>query len=1269
MIRLNREVETPGSACSLDRLARAALVLLAAGMLFLPVARASSTWTQTTDAAFNGGTKSRVVVTGTGVDGAVVLEGAHFAYKRPVTIDNSLGAALTDYQVRIVLDGGNFDFPKAQPDGDDVRFLDSDETTLLSYYSDLWDSPGQKAVLWVKVPAIPAGSTKTIYLYYGNSSVGGDGNGSATFDLFDDFDSLVSWSQSGSGISMADGTVTLNNANLTNPSLWRDFSIASPLIAEVKYRHPSRLRNRLYLAPNSGTGLGYDYGIFDPSLYWHNEWTGINLDLNTWYLIRWENRSDDFIWRVLHLDGTEVLHRSSGFAIANAQRLSFAATDQANSVFTVDWARIRKYASSEPTITVGAEESGLDKLIYASTGEFVSSAFDTGEFSSFQTLEWDGEVPAGTALKFQVRTANTEAELTSASWYGPTSPSDFYVLSGTAINPVHNAKRWVQYKASFGTVQSGSTAALRSVSINYDLADVTISSNTAWPEGAYQIVNLTVNNGATLSIAGGSTVAVSGTITVTGNSTILLQGKNTAGQFGGQWAGVGVTLRAGNITVDSGSKISADGQGYETSQGPGAGPAKSDGGSYGGRGGANSGPTYGSALIPVDLGSGGGSDSDGWSHGGGAIRLEVAGALTVNGEVTTSGTIATSWWATNVSGGSGGSIYVTAGALSGAGKFSANGASGPYYGVGGGGGRIAVFYATGSGFTGFSSSKASAGSAREGYPVAQDGTVVFFDTTESHLRVAAQRFELGEETTVSYGAVTVENGGTLVIGGGSAIDIGGTLTVTGNSTILLQGKNTTAKVNGKWAGEGVTLRAANVVVAAGSKISADGQGYVTSQGPGAGPTKSDGGSYGGRGGANSGPTYGSGAIPTDLGSGGGADSDGWSHGGGAIRLEVGGTLTLNGEVTADGMIATSWWATSVSGGSGGSIYVIAGTLTGSGHFTADGAAGPYYGTGGGGGRIAVYYGEGTGFGGYGASTASAGPVRDTIPVAQDGTVVFLNTTENHLKVVARRFELGEDTAASFGAITVESGGTLVIGGGSVIDIGGTLTLTGSSIVLLQGKNTTARVNGQWAGEGVTLRAANVVVAAGSKISADGQGYVTSQGPGAGPTKSDGGSYGGRGGANSGPTYGSGAIPTDLGSGGGADSDVWSHGGGAIRLEVGGTLTVDGEITADGLITTSWWASAVSGGSGGSIYVIAGTLTGSGSFSANGGCGSVLRDRRRRRPHRGLLRGGLGFYGVCFHGGLRRSGTGRSSRRPGRYGGLLRHVFAQPVGVHLSALCH
>jgi hypothetical protein len=208
-----------------------------------------------------------------------------------------------------------------------------------------------------------------------------------------------------------------------------------------------------------------------------------------------------------------------------------------------------------------------------------------------------------------------------------------------------------------------------------------------------------------------------------------------------------------------------------------------------------------------------------------------------------------------------------------------------------------------------------------------------------------------EGTHTISGDLTITSGATLTVAGGSTINVTGTLSLNGNSTLLLQGRNNTGQVGGQWVGEGVTINAAEVLVALGSKISADGQGYTPGMGPGGGTSFYVGGSYGGRGSGTSKPVYGSATSPIDLGSAGGGDVSHWSAGGGAIRLNVSGTLALNGEITADGTNAPSGNA---AGGAGGSIYATVGTLSGLGIFTADGGPGAV-GAKGGGGRIAIHY--------------------------------------------------------------------------------------------------------------------------------------------------------------------------------------------------------------------------------------------------------------------------------------------------------------------------
>lgn len=135
----------------------------------------------------------------------------------------------------------------------------------------------------------------------------------------------------------------------------------------------------------------------------------------------------------------------------------------------------------------------------------------------------------------------------------------------------------------------------------------------------------------------------------------------------------------GNLTVAANAKILVDGLGYDNGKPTGYGLSQS-GGSHGGRGNCGAteaGPTYGSIVKPVNLGSGGAQ-----TPGGGAVYLDVVGTATIDGTIGVNGSNAVNY------SGAGGSVYLAANALSGAGTIRANG--GDAGTQAGGGGRIAL---------------------------------------------------------------------------------------------------------------------------------------------------------------------------------------------------------------------------------------------------------------------------------------------------------------------------------------------------------------------------------------------------------------------------------------------------------------------------------------------------------------------------------------------------------------------------------------------------
>jgi hypothetical protein len=116
---------------------------------------------------------------------------SNWGFRKPVTIDNTGGGALTDYQVSVSVTYES----SMQADFDDIRFTDDDQTTLIDHWREEYTA-STSATFWVEVPSIDAASNKTIYMYYGNSNEITQSNGSNTFLFFDNFNNSIDWQYS-----------------------------------------------------------------------------------------------------------------------------------------------------------------------------------------------------------------------------------------------------------------------------------------------------------------------------------------------------------------------------------------------------------------------------------------------------------------------------------------------------------------------------------------------------------------------------------------------------------------------------------------------------------------------------------------------------------------------------------------------------------------------------------------------------------------------------------------------------------------------------------------------------------------------------------------------------------------------------------------------------------------------------------------------------------------------------------------------------------------
>jgi hypothetical protein len=160
----------------------------------------------------------------------------------------------------------------------------------------------------------------------------------------------------------------------------------------------------------------------------------------------------------------------------------------------------------------------------------------------------------------------------------------------------------------------------------------------------------------------------------------------------------------GNFTIGPGSVIEAVGNGFALKKGPGG--STFGGGGHGGAG-ESGGGTYGSALNPSTMGSGGVHGA-----GGGAIRISGTGTFNNSGVIDVNGSACSSNHC-----GAGGSIFVNSTTIIGGGGYFAKG------GVGnrdGGGGRIALWANNAATISSDSINVVGPGSAADGTKVLVD---------------------------------------------------------------------------------------------------------------------------------------------------------------------------------------------------------------------------------------------------------------------------------------------------------------------------------------------------------------------------------------------------------------------------------------------------------------------------------------------------------------------------------------------------------------------
>ena len=311
-------------------------------------------------------------------------------YKRTIAIDNSNNSnALTDYQVKIDLDNSNFDFSKAKSDWSDIRFLDSDDSTSLDYWIEKWDSTNNQAVVWIKVPDIPASSIYDIYMYYWNNNATSESNWGNTFIFFDGFEGGTTKRTCDTGNSPSTDyaktgsySMKLEDVGDNLQNCFRSYTFpSSGVVVKRKWvYYTGDFQGHLFEFMNTSgnligphvavgnTGGTYPANAGYLSYYaggWHT--TTYKFPLNQWVLaeifIDLDNSNFD-----VYVDGTLQIDNGTFInSIANSDKEHFTTDAGKGTIPTayVDNTIDRKYTSLEPTTAVGVEQQLQNAIFYS----------------------------------------------------------------------------------------------------------------------------------------------------------------------------------------------------------------------------------------------------------------------------------------------------------------------------------------------------------------------------------------------------------------------------------------------------------------------------------------------------------------------------------------------------------------------------------------------------------------------------------------------------------------------------------------------------------------------------------------------------------------------------------------------------------------------------------------------------------------------------------------------------------------------------------------
>lgn len=492
----------------------AAIGIITASQVF-----AASSWTQSdwsggvgTSATTQYASKSGINASASGMKLGVASGwlDENWTFRKNIVIDNStvkLGVTSTDlvnFPLLVKLNSSRIDYSQIKSDGSDLRFTDpSAPGTTLAYQIDTWNTLGDSFV-WVKVPKIDVNSSSDyITMYYGNPDAV---DGQAPTSVWD-ANSTVEYHMSDvGGVTIADSTSNALNAAKTqvaNPLATTDGKIGGAMVFDglqyivrpaVTSYNISRTIEFWFNSANINEGqrgimtAGNTMAEGSPEwllaqdasgrlTHYANGYTSGSTVITpgTWYYVAYTYDANTATQRVYlnNVNEIAVVRADSntsntnvyiGGGYAQAFKGMMDNVSISNSVArSASWLAAKYRNGNDQYTSFGTLENR-----YVTSGSLTSAIFDTGQLSTWKTLNYTS---TGATITVKLRSSNSSTMVGA-----PDFSSCNVVASGDAIGTstcITEGHRYVQYQVALSSSDGQSTPELTSISVNYDRFDPT----------------------------------------------------------------------------------------------------------------------------------------------------------------------------------------------------------------------------------------------------------------------------------------------------------------------------------------------------------------------------------------------------------------------------------------------------------------------------------------------------------------------------------------------------------------------------------------------------------------------------------------------------------------------------------------------------------------------------------------------------------------------------------------------------------------------------